>query len=348
MNIVLRWALLPAFLLVAAAAAANVPAGVQKWRAGDWAGAIAEWQTPAARGDADAMFNMGQAYRLGRGVPQNNQTALEYYRRASEKGHVAATANLGITLFQEGRRTEAMTYLRSAADKGDLRASFVMGIATFNGDGAARNPVLGYAYMLRAREGSMQQADQQAARMATLLSPSERARAEAAAAALAAGEPVPVELISPGGRAPEPVVTAGATEDSGEESAESDSAAPEADKPVRVADRPVRVADRPADKAPEKAVKTEKSVRAEKAEPTPAAAAWRVQLGAYASEQAARTAWATLVAQSAGLLKGQKPNYVQRGRLVTLQVGAFTERDAARNLCAELAAAGRPCFVTKG
>lgn len=287
---------------------ANVSAGVERWRAGDWDGAVSRWQGPASRGDADAMFNMGQAYRLGRGVPRDNAQAIEYYRRAADKGHVAAMANLGITLFQDGRRAEAMVHLRQAADRGDTRATYVMGIATFNGDGAARNPVLGYAYMIRAREGGMPQADKQAARMATLLTEAERARSEAAAAALAAGEPVPVELV--GGRVP-PATPAPAPTPT----------------PVSTAEAA------PVEEAAPAAAETESR--------------WRVQLGAYASEQAARTAWATLVAQSAGILEGQRPSYSPRAGLVRLQVGPFAGADEARALCQRLSAAGRPCFITR-
>ena len=108
------------------------------------------------------MFNMAQAYRLGRGVPQNTQTAIDYYRRAVDKGHVGAMTNLGIALYQDGRKTEALNQLRQAADRGDLRASYVLGVATFGGDGAPRNPALGYAYVARARDGGLAVASSQA------------------------------------------------------------------------------------------------------------------------------------------------------------------------------------------
>jgi cell division septation protein DedD len=75
---------------------------------------------------------------------------------------------------------------------------------------------------------------------------------------------------------------------------------------------------------------------------------WLVQLGAYTSEPAARTAWATLVAQSAALLEGQAPLYAPRGGLVRLQVGPFEDRGEAAALCQRLSASGRPCFVTGG
>ncbi len=336
---------LATIILSVSPAMATVSAGVQKWNNRDWDGAVAEWTTPAARGDADALFNMGQAYKLGRGVSQNLDVAQDYYRKAGAKGHVGAIANLGISLYQDGRKTEALAYLRDAADKGDGRASYVIGVATFNGDGAPRNQTLGYAYMLRARESGLPQADAQAARMATILSAAERSRGEAAAAALAAGEPVPVELIDPTNRPPAPVQTVAAeTSDSGEE--ETAAAVPAA--AVSAAATPVAGNKAPVP-APAVKVATPKAEPSAKAGKAAAPAdGWRVQLGAFANEAAARTAWATLVSQSASLLEGSKPVYSPKGRLVRLQLGPYPSRESARDLCAKLSAAGRPCFVTEG
>ena len=334
-----------ALLLAAAPLIASVDAGVAKWRQGDWNGAVAEWVRPAARGDADALFNMGQAYRLGRGVPLDPKAAIDYYRRAAEKGHVAATANLGITLWQEGRKTEALTQLRTAADRGDLRASYVLGVATFEGDVAPRNPALGYAYVVRAREGGLALASGQAARMATRMSAEDRVRGEAAAQALAAGRPVAVvlaELALPQAASDAPPAVADAGEDAVEEGPARPGAAAETGEAGTPEQKPAR--------------KTASRGEAKPAEPAPAKAAeekaavgegWKVQLGAYANERAARTAWATLVSQSAKLLKGQTPVYNPRGGLVRLQVGPFEDRPQAAELCAKLSAAGRPCFVTK-
>ena len=57
--------------LAAAPALADVKTGVDAWSRGDYAVAVREWEGPAAAGDPDAMFNLGQAYRLGRGVVVN-------------------------------------------------------------------------------------------------------------------------------------------------------------------------------------------------------------------------------------------------------------------------------------
>jgi cell division septation protein DedD len=321
----MRPGLLALAILMAAPALASVSDGVRKWRAGDYEGAVADWTGPAANGDAEALFNMGQAYLLGRGVPRDRDTAIGYYRRASAKGHVAATANLGIALFQSGRRTEALGPLREAADRGDARAAYVLGTATFSGEGSPRNPVLGYAYMVRARDAGLAEAERQTARMATLLTELERQRGEAAAAALAAGRPIPVELLGPGVR-PAPVAVAAASEP-------EDGGEPEA-PPVRARGQ----------RQPVRAAGAEKTVEAAPA----AAPGWRVQLGAYADEPAARRAWATLVSQSARLLEGLQPIYAPSGRLVRLQVGPFEGRQEAGDLCRRLAEAGRPCFVADG
>jgi cell division septation protein DedD len=90
-----------------------------------------------------------------------------------------------------------------------------------------------------------------------------------------------------------------------------------------------------------------KAAEASKPEAAESIEGWKVQLGAYTSKQAARTAWATLVSQSASLLKGQDPVYAPKGEMVRLQVGPFDARGDAAALCTKLAAAGRPCFVTR-
>lgn len=332
-------------LLAASPAIASVQSGLEKWRAEDWDGAVADWVGPASRGDAEALFNMAQAYRMGRGVPLNTETAIDYYRRAADKGHVGAMTNLGITLYQEGRKTEALNQLRQAADRGDLRAAYVLGVATFGGDGTPRNPSLGYAYVARARDGGLTVASAQAARMATLMSADDRARGEATAAALASGKPVAVVLAEMS--APKPLATvvadATATQPGAAESESEDEAEAEAPKSARRA-TPTKAETREK-AATEKAAEKSEKDKAKTA--TAAAEGFKVQLGAYANESAARTAWATLVSQSAAILKGQKPIYSPRGNLVRLQVGPYAERGDAAELCTKLAAAGRPCFVTR-
>ncbi len=310
---------------------ATIEEGLKRWRAGDDAAAVAMWQPLAQRGDPAALFHMGQAYRLGRGVAPDTAQAIDHYRRASQRGHLEATTNLGITLWQEGRRNEALQHLRSAADRGDPRAAYVLGVATFTGEGVPRNMALGYAWVLRASEGGLAAATPQAERMARAMTFDERARGAAAAAALASGRPgaavmADIERASPAAVAGASPAGRASTLEAGDEAG--------------VAGSPQRAP------APQPGAALAGTTQAGTVEQG-LAEGWRVQLGAYTTEAAARQAWATLVSQSAGLVRGLSPLYDPRAGLVRLQLGPFAGREEASALCQQLAAGGRPCFVTR-
>jgi hypothetical protein len=169
----------------------SVRAGVDLWRNGDWAGAVANWQPFAVAGDADAMFNMGQAYKLGRAVPVDKAIARDWYRKAATKGHLPAQANLGILLFQAGEKAEAAQWLKSAADRGEMRAQYVLGVAHWNGDGVPRSLPLAYAYLARASAQGLTEATGALNNLTHSISPVERANGWAIATSLAAGNGIP-------------------------------------------------------------------------------------------------------------------------------------------------------------
>jgi cell division septation protein DedD len=168
---------------------------VDLWRAGDWAGAVANWQPFAAAGDADAMFNMGQAYKLGRAVPLDKAIARDWYRKAAAKGHLPAQANLGILLFQAGEKTEAAQWLKSAADRGEMRAQYVLGVAHWNGDGVPRSLPLAYAYLARSSAQGLGEATGALNNLTRTISPVERANGWAIATSLAAGNGIPPAYV---------------------------------------------------------------------------------------------------------------------------------------------------------
>ena len=132
------------------ASAQSVKAGIDAWQKADYATAVAIWRPLAEKGDADASFNLGQAYRLGRGVAVNLGAAQTWFERAARKGHFDAQTTLGLLLFQNGNQTAGLRWLRTAAEQGEPRALLIYGTALFNGDGITRDPVLGYAYVSRA------------------------------------------------------------------------------------------------------------------------------------------------------------------------------------------------------
>ena len=168
-----------ALLALPALALADVNAGVAAWQQGDYAAAVAEWRGPANAGDADAQFNMGQAYRLGRGVEQNTRQAEVFYAKAAAQGHVKAADNLGLLLFQNGRREDAMPYVVDAAQRGDPRAQYLLGIAHFNGDLVERDWTRAYALLTLANSAGLPQAASAVQQMDTHIPLDQREAAQA-------------------------------------------------------------------------------------------------------------------------------------------------------------------------
>ena len=112
-------ALTLAVLAIAGAAPASaqtVREGITAWQKGEFGAAVETWKPLAAAGNADAAFNLGQAYRLGKGVPIDLARAQSLFEQAARKGHIDAATNLGIMLFQSNNRTGAMRWLRQAAE----------------------------------------------------------------------------------------------------------------------------------------------------------------------------------------------------------------------------------------
>jgi TPR repeat protein len=178
----------------AIAAPPTVKDGVEAWQKGDHAAAVAIWRNLAQKGDADAAFNLGQAYRLGRGVPADSALAKKWFETAANKGHVDAQVSLGLLLFDSGERAVAMNWLKKAAGKGEPRALLVVGTALFNGDGMRQDPVLGYAFVSRAAAQGLAPAKSTMAEMDKILTVEERRKGVAIALAAAkGGAPEPVK-----------------------------------------------------------------------------------------------------------------------------------------------------------
>lgn len=303
-----------AIALAAPAAGQTVVAGVQAWQQGRYDEAVAQWRPLAERGDADAAYNLGHAYRLGRGVPQDMATAERYYRQAARSGHTEAQAMYGLLLFQNGRREEAMPFVQRAAEHGDPRAQYVYGTALFNGDLVARDWPRAYAYMSRAAAAGLPYARTQLAEMERNMPAADQARGRDIAATLAGNPPGEVASTTP----PAP-------------------AAPTAQAPARIAAAPSP----PSPPAPRReAPPSPAPAPAAASARGPASAAsgrWRVQLGAFSTEANARRAWTGV----RGRLPGLRPFYVRAGNVVRLQAGPLASRAEASRACASAAQA---CF----
>lgn len=299
-----------ALLAAAQPALADVKAGVDAWSQRNYTGAVAQWRPLADRGDADAQFNMGQAYKLGRGVPQDMKIAQSWFEKASQQGHEKAQVNLGLILFQGGERKAAMPWIEKAAARGDARAQYVLGTAHFNGDFATKNWPLAYALMTRSAAQGLPNAATSLTEMDKHIPAEQRKQGVQLARSMEAkqrGAVGPARLPA-------------------------SAAALEAATPAPKAKAPA-----PAPKA---------SAPAAKPTPAPAPAAggrWRVQLGAYGSQEAARGQWAA-IAKKVPSLASLQPSYEAAGKFTRLRVGPLSDRVAADRACAAAKAAGQACF----
>lgn len=356
-----QWAFgiaMAASIFVAAPAVADVKTGVDAWSRGDYAAAVREWQGPAARGDADAQFNLAQAYRLGRGVDANIDRARDLYASAAQKGHLKAADNYGLLLFQQGQRQQAMPYIKDAAGRGDPRAQYVLGLAHFNADHAAKDWVRAYALMTLANSAGLPQASGAIGQMDTYIPYAERQEAQLLAqqikqesdarrasqlATIALGTGTSSTAVPSASRVPQPLPSAPVA-----------ASAPRPTQPVVVASlpdpQPAQVtAPSPtiSNPAPRVATPTPRPSRPAPAAPSRAASGgpWKVQLGAFGVRSNADRLWNKLSRTPA--LSGSKKVLVPSGRLTRLLAGGFGSRAEANRACSRLKASGNNCLVTK-
>lgn len=326
-------------LTSAAPAIADVKDGVDAWSRGDYRKAVEEWRGPAIAGDADAQFNLGQAYKLGRGVPVDLGMAEEWYRKAAVQGHPQAEDNYGLALFQNNKRDQAVPWLTKSADRGEARAQFVLGTMLFNGDAVPRDWVRAYALMTRASSSGLPQATTTLAQMDRYIGLKDRQKGTELARQLemqagkvqfaSDGTTGPVAAASPPrtAAAPTPIRTTPLPPS-------------RVDQPMQVITpprpRPVAPVPTPVAKAPAPAP----------AKPTPkpapvvAAGDWRVQLGAFRDPDGARRLWS----QVAGRFPGRQPSYVKAGAVTRLLVGPYASQSDAARGCAAV----KPCVPTRG
>ena len=293
--------------LAAPALAVTVKAGVEAWQAGDFSKAVSIWRPLATKGDADAQFNLGQAYRLGKGVNADTSQAKNWFERAAKSNHLDAQVSLGLLLFDSGERKTGLDWLMKAAERGEPRALLVTGIALFNGDEVAHDPVKAYAHVSRAAAQGLEPAKTTLAEMDEVLPLDQRQKGVAVALAAAKGV---------GSQASEP--------------------APPNKVATKTAPPPP-----PAPAKPRSIPTASKSGVAKTPVTTTATGGWRIQLGAFSTTGAAQGLYGKLKAR----LGSAQPYYVKGGAVTRLQAGPYASRDAANSACARLKP--QPCFAVK-
>lgn len=365
-----------ALLACASAALADVKAGVDAWAAGDFSRAVAEWKEPAAKGDPDALFNLAQAYRLGRGVPENLGQAETLYARAAAQGHLMAADNYGLILFQDGRREQAMPYVIAASGRGDPRAQYLLGIAHFNGDLVEKDWVKAYALLTLANGAGLPQAAPAIKQMDEFVPLAQRQAAQSLAAKLRNGAdatrttqlaaadlgsaPVsgtgtgaassPITML-PAARVPQAMASVPQTPSI----AAAEAAVAEAMRATGTESPATAGADfaRPAGAKSATPPGSGRAAPPPRVAATPApqpprvgsGGAWKVQLGAFSVAANADKLWGQLEGKQA--LAGKAKVTVPAGRLTRLLASGWATQGAAQAACNALKAGGQGCLVTR-
>lgn len=339
-------------------ALADVKAGVDAWSAGNYEAAVNEWKPLADAGDPDAMFNLAQAYKLGRGIPADPRKAEELYGKAAAKGHVQASDTYGLLLFQHGDHARAMPYIQASAARGDPRAQYLLGLALFNGDNITKDWVRAYALVSLAQQAGLPQAARALPQMDQYISLEDRRKSVVLAQQIAAetkatrDRQLATAELGDGTIAPDP------TSSSSTEVASAKSAV---DQAIRASgsDTPVTAGADYTNKTPPPTPKptptiTPAPVSTPAAKPTakpsaaPASSAsgsWRVQLGAFGVAANADALWTRVRGRPE--LAGHEKMLVSAGKLTKLQAGGFTSKASAAAACSRLSAGGFACLPVR-
>ncbi len=321
---------------------AQVTAGIEAYNRGDFATAIKLWREQALKGDPDAQFNLGQAYKMGRGVKADLDVALDWYRRAAAQGHIKASDSLGHVLHYQGKIPESLPYLQTSAERGDPRSQYLFATELFNGVYVAKDWVKAYAFMTSASSQGMSLASRSLVQMDQYIPLEQRQKgvvmagqiqtnANSARSEQIAGFPINTAPPSSTGRPvdvppsyptypaekPEPGFPGTVTPSGG------------VIKPAkRPAPRPTQAA--PARPAP---------VRTASADGN-----YRIQLGAFSNEASARRLWTQLEGKVSDL-RSLQPYLADAGNITRLQAGPFASKSAADSMCSKVRAAGQSCLV---
>ena len=163
---------------------ADLEAGIEAYKRGDYVAARAAWAPLASAGDAEAQYYLGHLHAKGEGVARDPGQALRWFRAAAEQGEPYGQFALGY-VYEHGLGAApdlaaAVRWYRAAAAQGNLAARNNLGLMYEQGRGVARDYVRAYAWYARAAAGPGLDPDRAArnqARLAARMTPAERAAA---------------------------------------------------------------------------------------------------------------------------------------------------------------------------
>lgn len=117
---------------------------------------ISEVAQHAESGDAQAQFELGRAYEDGKSVAQDDEQAVQWFRKSAEQGNAQAQNSLGV-MYALGRgvqrdKEEAVRWYKKAAKQGLAEGIYNVAISYYNGEGIEENTALSYTWMMLAQK----------------------------------------------------------------------------------------------------------------------------------------------------------------------------------------------------
>jgi len=114
-----------------------------------------EYYTMAIKqGDPNAMYSLAGMYAQGQGVAKSNKKMIELLALAAKEGHATAQSNLGVC-YRDGQGV-AQSYEKAfelcalAAKQGFASAQFNLGITYYHGHGVVRSNTMARKWWLKA------------------------------------------------------------------------------------------------------------------------------------------------------------------------------------------------------
>jgi len=114
---------------------------------------VAEWLEESSW-STDAQYNLGSAYMLGDGVPEDKPEGFKWFKKAAEEGSAENYWRLGIC-YDEGQGVaknpeEAFKCFEKAANMGHLTSQVRIGLSYIEGKGVEQDSQKGYAWLFVA------------------------------------------------------------------------------------------------------------------------------------------------------------------------------------------------------
>ncbi|MBL4801230.1 MAG: SEL1-like repeat protein [Emcibacter sp.] len=303
---------------------ATVADGVYAYEKGNYQQARMEWLPYAALGNPNALYNLGQLSRMGRGIEKNYNKAEEYYLRAAEKGHVGAQRNLG-TLYYFGRlgeidHSKARNWLLKAAVNGDAKSQLMTGTMYYNGEAGEKNTLKAYAWIKLSSQSGLRNAAIALDKLSAVMTEEQIAQAKALIPNMISRQlsPDDVGLMVQQQDNTDPAMTALNTEQAVQDSQKKS--------------------------VPEKNTEVRSS--------TKSADIFRVQLGSFRTKESAQKAFDSLNSKLSDILadtqtKIEYADLGEKGIFYRLQLLPFETSADAKALCSQLKENGQNCYVMK-